>query len=336
MAAKTNKLTPWEQEHGIGLNGDTPVRRAPVAPNRSIEIAKIAIEPDKRYHKLNPETVEKLVGNIKNIGLLEPVTVTPHINGEAFGYRLIGGHHRIEAAKRLGWTEIPAQVKPYFHPDEATFAECSDNLMRSDLTEIERKLHEAKIDELFRRLYAPEIKAAIKAARVQAADARWHPQPIENVETSAKAAAPIKASEPAPKPKPETVVQLAERVTGVPHDQLRRSSVMVEKIAGIESLIGTPLDNRDELRAQEKLEDEAPEIAKEVKAQAIAGEPVSARAKYAEFKCSDLNTLLDRAATSFIYQVKHATVKEQAVIRSMLDKMWVDVRRQQEAERSVK
>ena len=128
MAAKTNKLTPWEQEHGIGLNGDTPVRRAPVAPNRSIEIAKIAIEPDKRYHKLNPEVVEKLVGNIKNIGLLEPVTVTPHINGEAFGYRLIGGHHRIEAAKCLGWTEIPAQVKPYFHPDEATFAELADRI----------------------------------------------------------------------------------------------------------------------------------------------------------------------------------------------------------------
>jgi len=48
-----------------------------------------------------------LVENIKNVGFVQPVQVVPMNSG---GYRMIGGSHRLQAAKVLGMTHVPCVV----------------------------------------------------------------------------------------------------------------------------------------------------------------------------------------------------------------------------------
>lgn len=52
-------------------------------------------------HRKDLGDIDSLAASIKNLGLLQPVVVTP--DG-----RLVAGHRRIEAVKLLGWSDIPA------------------------------------------------------------------------------------------------------------------------------------------------------------------------------------------------------------------------------------
>ena len=62
-----------------------------------MNIENIQIGPRHR-HDLGD--IAGLAASIKEIGLLHPIIVSP--DG-----RLIAGKRRLEACKRLGWTEIP-------------------------------------------------------------------------------------------------------------------------------------------------------------------------------------------------------------------------------------
>jgi N6-adenosine-specific RNA methylase IME4/ParB-like chromosome segregation protein Spo0J len=68
--------------------------------------------------------IESLAANIADIGMLQPVVVTP--NGV-----LIAGQRRLEAAKRLGWTDIPARVVDIAAVVRGEF---SENTFRKDFT----------------------------------------------------------------------------------------------------------------------------------------------------------------------------------------------------------
>jgi len=50
---------------------------------------------------------DRLVHEIENVGFLEPVQVVPLEDGS---YRILGGEHRVEACKQLGWATIPAVI----------------------------------------------------------------------------------------------------------------------------------------------------------------------------------------------------------------------------------
>lgn len=74
----------------------------------------------------DPEAVQKLADSISKVGLLNPITVDQD-------YTLIAGLHRLEAAKRLGWSEIECTVSS-LDGLLAELAEIDENLIR-------RKLH---------------------------------------------------------------------------------------------------------------------------------------------------------------------------------------------------
>jgi ParB family chromosome partitioning protein len=75
------------------------------------------------------ETVQTLLGSIAQVGLLHPVTVTPEC-------LLIAGRQRLEAARRLGWQELPCLVLSLddLHRELAAIDE---NLLRKELTRLE-------------------------------------------------------------------------------------------------------------------------------------------------------------------------------------------------------
>jgi len=83
------------------MNAPTPQLR--LIPIDQIEI----LNPRER----NPRVFEQIVGNIQQIGLKKPVTVTPRTaeNGQT-RYLLVCGEGRLKALQQLGETSLPALV----------------------------------------------------------------------------------------------------------------------------------------------------------------------------------------------------------------------------------
>ena len=93
-----------------------------------------------------------LCDNIETMGFTEPVLVVPVEGGK---YRIIGGHHRVEAAKVLGFDSVPCTIKPMdgFDEDQRRF-----QLVRMNM--IHGKLSPQKFMDLYTSLsdrYADEV-----------------------------------------------------------------------------------------------------------------------------------------------------------------------------------
>ncbi len=87
----------------------------------NVEIAKVKIGP--RFRR-DLGSVESLAASIREVGLLHPVVLTK--DGQ-----LIAGKRRIEAAKLLEWTEIPATM---IDLKEIVKGEFAENVARKDFT----------------------------------------------------------------------------------------------------------------------------------------------------------------------------------------------------------
>jgi ParB family chromosome partitioning protein len=109
----------------------------------NIPITSIRVE--NRLRPLDDAKVAELAASIAEIGLLQPIGIRP--DGT-----LVYGYHRLEACKQLGWTEIPAVV---VDGDDlhAELAEISENLIRNELTLLERAEHLARLKAVYEQLY---------------------------------------------------------------------------------------------------------------------------------------------------------------------------------------
>jgi ParB family chromosome partitioning protein len=97
-----------------------------------LPVEKISASP-YQVRQITEQTIEDLMESIRDTGgLITPVVVRPL--GEL--YELIAGHTRYLACVRLGYTEIPAMVRPMADA-EAARALAADNLTRKDLADFE-------------------------------------------------------------------------------------------------------------------------------------------------------------------------------------------------------
>jgi ParB-like chromosome segregation protein Spo0J len=88
----------------------------------------------KRLRPLNAERLVELERSIAAIGLQHPITVRYVIGGII---ALVAGHHRLQAVKNLGWSEVP--VREFDGTErEARMWEIAENLHRAELTALER------------------------------------------------------------------------------------------------------------------------------------------------------------------------------------------------------
>ena len=92
-----------------------------------IKITDIMVNPD--HKEASPEAVEKLMDSMGEVGLLCAITVDTE-------HHLIAGFHRLEAAKRLGWTEIEC-VEVTLTGIHAKLAEIDENLVRRNIPSLE-------------------------------------------------------------------------------------------------------------------------------------------------------------------------------------------------------
>lgn len=108
-----------------------------------------------RKRQLVAEKVQELAESIKELGLLQPIVVTKD-------KKLIAGFHRLEACKLLGWQEINCIIREYDEL-EAELAEIDENLIRAELSDLERAEHLKRRKEIYEAKH-PQTKAGLRRA----------------------------------------------------------------------------------------------------------------------------------------------------------------------------
>jgi ParB family transcriptional regulator, chromosome partitioning protein len=109
-----------------------------------------------RLRSTDAAQVKALAESIKEVGLLNPITVYRREiirDGQPVeGYGLVAGAHRLEACKILGWQEVPT-VAVDLSDDARVIAECDENLCASSLTKSERALFTRRRKEAYEALH---------------------------------------------------------------------------------------------------------------------------------------------------------------------------------------
>ena len=116
-----------------------------------ISIFQVNVNAGRR--QADPEAVQKLADSISKVGLINPITVDQE-------YTLIAGLHRLEAAKRLGWTEIKCTVSN-LEGLQAELAEIDENFVRKDLSDDEFRELLLRRKEIYEALH-PETKHGMR------------------------------------------------------------------------------------------------------------------------------------------------------------------------------
>ena len=124
-----------------------PVAAPTVAPSplQTLAISAIRANPFQPRRDFAPAELADLENSIRASGLLQPVTVRPRGEG---GFELVAGERRLRAVSRLGWTEIPAIVKPLDDREMLTLA-LIENLQRADLNPLDEALGYQRLIEEF-------------------------------------------------------------------------------------------------------------------------------------------------------------------------------------------
>jgi ParB family chromosome partitioning protein len=112
---------------------------------RPVRLAISDIRIGERLRRLNDAKVAMLESSMGEIGLQTPITVAAD---EAGGWRLVAGLHRLEATRRLGQSDIACFVIDRSAP-AARLWEIDENLVRSELTQLERDQHLLRRKQIF-------------------------------------------------------------------------------------------------------------------------------------------------------------------------------------------
>ena len=97
------------------------------------EIEPDALQPRRHF---DPSDLEALAEDIARRGVLQPILVRPPARpGEP--YRLIAGERRWRAARVAGKVRIPARIRD-LSDDEVQAAQLAENVLRAELTDIEK------------------------------------------------------------------------------------------------------------------------------------------------------------------------------------------------------
>lgn len=102
----------------------------------------------------NDEQMSELVKSISENGILVPVLIRPHPNG--YGYEMISGHRRMNAAMVNGQEKIQAIVRE-LTDDQATIIMVDSNIQRENILPTERGFaYKMKLDAMIRQSGRPK------------------------------------------------------------------------------------------------------------------------------------------------------------------------------------
>lgn len=247
--------------------------------HQRVELARLVASAQPR--PLVTEAVDKLASSIRDVGLIQPITVkacSMMIGGLAGkGFQIVAGHHRVAACRALGWTEIDAIVIEAGEHLQAELIEIDENLCRSELTAAQRSKAIKRRKEIWEALHP------VKPQRFDSVmDA---PGTVEGPMTEAEEREEILGGKTSPtqkatehKDRPQNQPQFAAAtaaITGESKRSINQHLARAEALGDdLDRVAGTSLDKGVELDALAKLPEEqrAPLIER-----AQAGEKVTAR-----------------------------------------------------------
>lgn len=136
---------------------------------RTVELALIDV--GGRLRALDPSWVDLLAEEIGRDGQIEPIRVVER----AGRYQLIDGARRIAALTQLGRAEVEARIEPESALLDAAYVrlgEIKGNMMRGELTVLDRALYLAAWREMHESVHAAPKRGRKSAAELSAQSAR--------------------------------------------------------------------------------------------------------------------------------------------------------------------
>jgi len=122
------------------------------------------IQVDGRLRQVDPDHVAGIADSMQINGLQNPIEVTAV---DDMFFRLVSGAHRLAAAKLNEWQEIDAVVVTG-SSDDLLLREIDENLMRRELSPLDKAVFLSQRKEVYERLY-PETRHWMAGASF-----RWH------------------------------------------------------------------------------------------------------------------------------------------------------------------
>lgn len=120
-------------DNTIDTSSSQMIRLSEIEPNRS--------QPRKNF---DDNSISVLADSIKQHGVLQPLLVRPFGNG----YQIVAGERRWRAARMLGLSEVPVQIKE-MSDSEAMQIALIENLQRENLNPIEEAMGYDELIESF-------------------------------------------------------------------------------------------------------------------------------------------------------------------------------------------
>lgn len=139
---------------------------------KSIDRVQVSeIDVGQRLRPVSDAGVESLLASIAEVQVMKDAIHVRSLKGGKL--RLIAGAHRLEAARRLGWSEIEAKVWTDVTDDWARLMEIDDNLAGAEMNALDTALFLAERKRLYEKIHPETVQmsgAALAAARWNAAD----------------------------------------------------------------------------------------------------------------------------------------------------------------------
>ncbi|NJK85231.1 MAG: ParB/RepB/Spo0J family partition protein [Bacteroidales bacterium] len=117
----------------IETDEDKNLLQTKISSDIEIEVEKVDTNPFQPRTQFDDEALEELASSIKELGVIQPITVRELSNGR---YQLITGERRLRAAKMAGLQRIPAYTR-LVDDNELLEMALVENIQREDLNAIE-------------------------------------------------------------------------------------------------------------------------------------------------------------------------------------------------------
>jgi ParB/RepB/Spo0J family partition protein len=101
-----------------------------------IPLGKIGESPTNPRKHFDAAKLEELSRSIKEVGVLEPLIVRAHKNGDGTAFQVVCGARRCRASKLAGLAEVPATIRE-FTDDQVRLIQLAENGAREDLSPLD-------------------------------------------------------------------------------------------------------------------------------------------------------------------------------------------------------
>lgn len=129
---------------GTGLSALFEDNKTNTDSGQTLRITEIEPNREQPRKKFDDESISALAESIKQHGILQPLLVRPY----GSGYQIVAGERRWRAARMLGLSEVPVQIKDLSDLEAMQLA-LIENLQRENLNPVEEAKGYSELVESF-------------------------------------------------------------------------------------------------------------------------------------------------------------------------------------------